>query len=63
MPTIRYPDWYTLDQEYGYQAKGRLVPDVRINRQAHTFAFYDLTRLQQDIAASRNRAHRFTKPT
>lgn len=32
MPTIRYPDWYTPDQEYGYQAKGRLVPDVRINR-------------------------------
>ena len=25
--------------------------DVRINQQAHTFAFYDPARLQQDIAA------------
>lgn len=53
MPTIHYPDWYTPDQEYEYQAKGRLVLDVRINQQAHTFAFYDPARLQQDIAAER----------
>ena len=51
MPTIHYPAHYTPDQEYEYQAKGRLVLDVRINQQAHTFTFYDPIRLQQDIAA------------
>ena len=50
-PTIRYPAWYDPDQEYEYQAKGRLVLDAVINQQAHTFTFYDPVRLQQDIAA------------
>ena len=51
MPIIHYPRDYSPDQEYEYQAKGRLVLDVRINEQAHTFAFYDPIRLQQDIVA------------
>lgn len=55
MPTIHYPAHYTPDQEYEYQAKGRLVLDVRINQQAHTFTFYDPIRLQQDITAELER--------
>lgn len=55
MPTIHYPAHYTPDQEYEYQAKGRLVLDCIINQQTHTFAFYDPTRPQQDIAAELER--------
>ena len=55
MTTICYPDWYNPDQEYEYQAKGRLVLDCIINQQTHTFTFYDPARLQQDIAAELER--------
>ena len=51
MPTIHYPHDYTPEQEYEYQAKGRLVLNIRINQRAHTLTFYDPVRLQQDIAA------------